>query len=184
MKLTEQLSKEHSQAREVLHVVNKICANLALKGDIKKEHFSQVMEFFKKYIDKSHHTKEENCLFPALEKIKIKHHETLLETMLMEHNLVRHYVKGLEESYLEIKNGNQAATQPFIENGTSYIKFLLWHMDKEDKELFPLAEKLLDETTKREIETEFEKIDFEVRNPKMHEEITKSLKEMKTFYGT
>lgn len=82
MKPTEQLKEEHKAIKLMLKVLEAMCRRLENKENIPKEHFEKVLEFIKVFADKCHHGKEEDLLFPAMEKAGIPREGGPLNVML------------------------------------------------------------------------------------------------------
>ena len=66
MKATGQLRDEHGGIKVMLDVMERVCDTLKTTGGIDTEHFDGILEFLKVFVDKCHHGKEEELLFPAL----------------------------------------------------------------------------------------------------------------------
>jgi hemerythrin-like domain-containing protein len=63
---------EHEAVRLTLRVLDRICQKIERSeklGD--SQHVDQLLEFFTVFVDKCHHGKEEELLFPALEKVGV-----------------------------------------------------------------------------------------------------------------
>lgn len=71
MKATQQLKDEHEGIKIMLNILGQICFRLETKGDLNEKHFEGILEFLKVFVDKCHHGKEEDLLFPALEEAGI-----------------------------------------------------------------------------------------------------------------
>ena len=66
MKATQQLRDEHEGVKIMLTVLGQVCQQLESTGNLNTEHFEGILEFLKVFVDKCHHGKEEELLFPAL----------------------------------------------------------------------------------------------------------------------
>ena len=71
MKASEQLRAEHEGIRLMMAVLGRICDNMAAGGPADTVQLAKIMDFFKVFVDKCHHGKEEAMLFPALERVGI-----------------------------------------------------------------------------------------------------------------
>ena len=67
MKATQQLKDEHEGVKIMLNILEQVCRQLGTKGSLNKEHFEGILDFLKVFVDRCHHGKEEDLLFPALE---------------------------------------------------------------------------------------------------------------------
>src|SRR3990167_10094837 len=108
MTSTEQLRNEHQAVLLALEILEKICQKLEAKEKVDPKHQEEILEFIKIFVDKCHHDKEEDLLFPALEKIGIPKEQGPIGIMLTEHDMGRKFVKGMSE--------NISSPEKFIKN--------------------------------------------------------------------
>ena len=81
-KATEVLSNEHKVIARVLTVVAKL-ATKSVEGSL--DSWKKALDFFGHFADQCHHFKEEQVLFPAMEKRGIPREGGPIGTMLTEH---------------------------------------------------------------------------------------------------
>jgi hemerythrin-like domain-containing protein len=179
MKPTEQLKAEHEGVKLMLMILNKVCAN---PDEINQEHFTKILEFLKIFVDKCHHGKEEDLLFPAMEKAGVPKEGGPIGVMLIEHQQGRGYINGMSEAFDKLQKGERKASAKIAENGENYIALLTQHIDKENNILFPMADKMLSKTTQDELAEEFEKLEVERIGLGKHEEFHKLLHQLKEIY--
>ncbi|MEK6589397.1 MAG: hemerythrin domain-containing protein [Nitrospinota bacterium] len=154
---TEILSNDHRVVLEKLNVLDRTINN------IKSQDAKKTLEDLKLFIKKEmevHFTKEEDALFPEIEKF-MPREAGPLGVMLMEHEDLYKYednlVRGID---LFIKNeSNGEAIKLIKENGTNYINLLREHIYKEDNMLFMMADMHLEEDQIKEIMRKFEELD-------------------------
>lgn len=151
-KPTKILSDEHKNILKFIEALKKECERLESGADINKDFFKKAVEFMKNYADKFHHAKEENILFPALDKRKEEMHCSPMDQMRREHDLGRGFVKGLEDAL------NSNDKEKVIESACGYAELLQDHIYKEDNILYPMADEVLDESAQKEIAEKFAKI--------------------------
>ncbi len=176
MKPTEQLKEEHKAIKLMLRILESICSRLEVSEDIPEEHLHKVIEFIRVFADRCHHGKEEDLLFPAMEKVGIPREGGPIGVMLMEHNLGRDYVKGMGEATTE------KDYKKFIKNARLYIELLGQHIDKEDNILYPMADMHLSKREQDELLEKFEKVEEERIGPGRHEEFHKLLDNLEKNY--
>src|SRR3990167_8915273 len=128
MTSTEQLRNEHQAVLLALEILEKICQKLEAKEKVYSKHQKEVLEFIKIFVDKCHHGKEEDLLFPALEKVGIPKEQGPIGMMLTEHDTGRGYVKGMSE--------NISNPEKFIGEARGYIELLRQHIEKENNILY------------------------------------------------
>jgi len=67
MQATDELKKEHHAIELMLKILKAVSAKLEQGEQILADHLNGIMAFLTVFVDKCHHGKEEEFLFPALE---------------------------------------------------------------------------------------------------------------------
>lgn len=148
MKGIELLVEEHKLIKRMLLVVRKACFGVMMGEDINYEDFGKIIEFIRNYADKHHHGKEEKLLFNRMvSEIGGPAEKLVKHGMLVEHDLGRQFIMGLEEALAEVRSGNNEARLDVIANAISYTHLLFRHIDKEDDVAYPFAQRSLGEET-------------------------------------
>jgi hemerythrin-like domain-containing protein len=88
MKATQQLRNEHEGVKVMLIILEQVCRQLEADRNLNEEHFDGILEFLKVFVDKCHHGKEEDLLFPALTAAGIPE-DGPIAVMLQEHEMGR-----------------------------------------------------------------------------------------------
>ena len=179
MNPTGQLKAEHEGVMLMLRILDKVCAR---PDEINREHFTNMLEFLRVFVDKCHHGKEEDLLLPAMIETGIPKDKGVIKFTLLEHVEGRSYVKGMSEAFDKLKNDDPQASTKIVENAKNYIALLIKHIDKENTILFPLADKVLSQAKQAELEVEFEKLEVERIGIGKHEEFHKLLYQLKEIY--
>lgn len=140
MKATQCLRDEH---QVILQVID--CFEIALQqardsGEIKRVVFEPFVEFFRGFADKCHHCKEEDRLFPVMEKNGVPRDGGPIGVMLFEHEQGRLHVRAMAENLEAADRGDAAAVAVIFQHGDDYIELLRNHIGKEDHCLFGMAE--------------------------------------------
>lgn len=159
------LEREHDRALEALSLLHGagLCLKLgALKiGTPLRErgidHLTKVLDFFDKDLG-LHFRREEEVLFPALEKhIGVEQSPTRL--LLREHQEVREYYDHLRDKLVQLQRDGSEQSESLVKQvqdiSSSVEHYLKEHIRKENESLFPLAKSLV---PKQEIETVPEKL--------------------------
>ncbi|MGQ9493468.1 MAG: hemerythrin domain-containing protein [Anaerolineae bacterium] len=95
MRATEQLMEEHRAIETVLNILENVCQRLETGKAVDAEHLEHILEFIRIFADRCHHGKEEDLLFPAMEKAGIPREGGPIGVMLIEHVQGRNYVRGM-----------------------------------------------------------------------------------------
>ncbi|WP_138160139.1 hemerythrin domain-containing protein [Peptoniphilus catoniae] len=176
MKAIDYLVNEHEEIILFTDRLEEECLKIMEDKLIDEKFFRAAIRYIREFADGVHHKKEEDILFkymveslgPAAEKL-------VKNGMLVEHQMARAYCMELEkslESYLKSKD-NRDLLQ-VITNTMSYVNLLRQHADKENKVVYPFAQKHLSNEIKDKIEIEsFDLVEIEKRLMPMKEELKK-----------
>jgi len=181
MKATEQLRSEHEGIKIMLDVLEQVCRQLEADGNLNKEHFDGILEFLKVFVDKCHHGKEEDLLFPVLIAAGVPK-DGHIALLLKEHETGRNYVKAVSDDYAAYVGGDKTSYKTIRQNLLSYISLLRNHIEKENNILFVMADSFLSEITQDELFEGFERIEEERIGIGKHEEFHGLLKKLSTIY--
>jgi hemerythrin-like domain-containing protein len=179
----DELLAEHEAVRLTLAILKKMGQHIDETGNIPDiKHVEQLFDFFTIFVDRCHHGKEEELLFPALEQVGVSREGGPIGVMLKEHQQGRDLVSKMKNELSRYRNGDQKAALKFKEAADAYIALLDLHIDKENNVLFPLAIKHLSESTLAEMKNGFDKIESEKIGEGKHEGFHKMMDSLKKIY--
>ena len=178
----EQLKEEHQGILLMLRILEKVAAKLEAREKVDVKHLERIVEFFRVFADKCHHGKEEDLLFPAMERAGVPKERGPIGVMLAEHQQGRGYIRGMGEAMDRQKKKDPKALADYAENARKYIALLTQHINKEDNVLFPMGERVLSKETQRDLVEGFEKIEVERIGEGTHEEFHKLLHQLRDVY--
>ncbi|MHC4428287.1 MAG: hemerythrin domain-containing protein, partial [Planctomycetota bacterium] len=140
MDATRCLRDEHQVILMVLE-----CFEIALRqaresGKVSREVFEPFVEFFRGFADRCHHCKEEDRLFPCLERKGIPREQGPIGVMIYEHQQARKHVRTIAEHLDDAGAGDPAAIDVVLGQGRAFLLLLRAHIDKEDHCLFGMAD--------------------------------------------
>ncbi len=159
---TTSLRRDHDLIEKVLKAMWSTIPLLQSGKTIPEPILNQVIDFSTNFTDVCHHGKEENSLFPELEKKGMPRNSGPIAVMLMEHEVTRKLGTRMESSSKTyLKNGD--ATQ-LISDMQEYINHVVQHLWKENNRLFEMAEMAL----RNDVE-QVNKSLLEVENAKLKE---------------
>lgn len=154
--ITQRLKDEHQLILRMLALLEKN-ARLTEEGTFKDYQFYlDGVDFIRNYADRFHHAKEEDVLFEALVANGMPRANSPVAAMLMEHDLGRAFVKGMEEAATKALNGEAGQEEAIVANARGYLELLREHIGKEDDILYPLAERILPEGVRPEIVAKYQ----------------------------
>ncbi len=181
MKATQQLRDEHEGVRTMLGILERVCDKMETQGGLDKDHFDGILEFLKVFVDKCHHAKEEELLFPALVAAGVPE-EGPIAVMLQEHEMSRGYVRVMGQSYSQYLTRDRSSSKNIAQNAHGYIDLLRSHIEKENSVLFVMADDRLAERKQDELFERFEKIEEERIGVGKHEEFHGLIERLSGIY--
>lgn len=182
MKATQQLRDEHEGIKVMLNILEQVCQNLDKTAKLNTEHFDGILDFLKVFVDKCHHGKEEELLFPALVAVGVPK-DGPIAVMLHEHEMGRNYVKVMNTAFTRYTASDGSSSKDILQNARGYISLLKEHIEKENNVLFVTADNLLSEKRQDELFEGFEKIEEERIGLGKHEEFHGLLKKLSGIYS-
>jgi len=127
-----------------------------IKAEQKVEPFfiDTVVDFIRIYADRTHHGKEEDILFKALESKNISEPDQKnMNELIEEHKYGRKLVAELVQAKEEYLAGDPEALATILEKFAALVEFYPEHIKKEDLVFFPDTEKYF---TKEELDAMLE----------------------------
>jgi len=182
MKPTEVLITEHNAVLVALQILEKVGDALATGAVDSPEHLGQLIDFFKGFVDRCHHGKEEDVLFPELEKHGVPREAGPIGVMLSEHEIGRGYIRGMSGGLDRLRRGEKGAVDGIRENAAGYRELLKAHIYKENNVLFPMADRLLPSAEEAAIVERFEEIERDRVGVGKHEAYHEMLHHLKEIY--
>ncbi len=182
MKPTEVLIAEHKAVLIALQILEKVEEGIASGVADAPEHLNQLIDFFGGFVDRCHHAKEEDALFPELEKHGVKREGGPIGVMLAEHEAGRRLVRDMSKALMDLRLGERKASEGIREIAVEYRNLLRAHIDKENTVLFPMADRLLPDFIAGAIVARFERIELDRVGPGKHEAYHDMLHHLKDAY--
>lgn len=177
------LTEEHEAVRLTLRVLEKISTDIDRSRKIaNSDHIDALLEFFRVFVDKCHHGKEEKLLFPALEEVGVGKEGGPIGVMLDEHRQGRELVEAMTAAMTQYHQGEAAAAARFSEAAKAYIDLLNRHIEKENNVLFSIAGRHLSQDTLSELKKGFDRIETEEIGVGRHAEFHRMLENLEKEY--
>jgi len=181
MKATEQLKNEHEGVLLMLRILGELSRQLASAGRLQTEDLESIIEFLRIFVDRCHHGKEEELLFPALVQVGIPQ-DGPITVMLSEHETGRRYVRLMTDAFERYRLKDASAAAAIIQNAEDYIALLADHIDKENNILFAMADERLAPETQEELLEGFERIEKARIGAGKHEAFHALLQKLSDLY--
>ncbi len=166
---TQELRDEHEGIKVAIAVLDRLADDLEAGRTVEADDLDGLVDFIKTFADRCHHGKEEDLLFPALEKVGIPREGGPIGVMLTEHKCGREFVRGMADALPGIREGDPDARKAFASAAHGYVQLLTEHIEKENNILFCMAEQHLCEDEHARLTTEFERVEQERIGPGVHE---------------
>lgn len=178
MEPIELLKKEHRVILKMLSIVERICGAEREWNDGLIEDTQNIVAFFRKFVDRCHHGKEENLLFPVMEGRGDENLKAAIREMMDQHVRGRNLVARMAQAIDDAREGKTKSTTDFCKAATEYIAFLRGHIDIEDSDLFITARSVIPAGVREKLWEEFERVEDEEIGEGVHEEFEELVKKL------
>ncbi len=153
---------EHRLIERMINIMRKQMDKIQENGSVDPKFIETTVNFIQIYADQCHHGKEENILFRALAKKKLKpDDQQLMDELIADHALGRKLTGQLVEAKERYETGDTAVIMTIVSTMQQLVNFYPKHIEKEDKVFFKNAMKYFTKEEKDamlEEEYEFDKI--------------------------
>lgn len=182
MNATQELRAEHDGILMMLRILDRICSRMDSGNSMDLKHLEGIVEFLRVFADRCHHGKEEDILFPAMEKAGIPRQGGPIGQMLHEHDRGRGCIQRMSDALEKMQGGDEGPRSSFCEAAREYSDLLKNHISKENEVLFPMAEKHLPQGSLEGMTEDFEKIETDRIGVGKHEEFHRMMDELAGIY--
>ncbi|MGB8475977.1 MAG: hemerythrin domain-containing protein [Candidatus Acidiferrum sp.] len=168
---TEILRKEHDAILKMLDATDEVRLRLVRGEEVAPGVLDGILEFFRVFADRCHHGKEEDLLFPLLEKKGMPRDGGPIGVMLREHDRGRELVREMELASSSSKDIARSSGRRWAQAAAEYTNLLREHIAKENNVLFQVAESLLTAEEQERLAREFERVEIEKMGVGTHERL-------------
>jgi hemerythrin-like domain-containing protein len=183
MKATRELVGEHDAVLVALQILENVAAAITAKNDRASADLELLLDFFKGFVDRCHHGKEEDVLFPELMRRGVKREDGPIGVMLAEHEVGRGHVRAMTDSLRRLRGGDGDAASAIREHAHAYSDMLRAHIHKENNVLFPMADQIVPEDVDARLAERFEEIERVRVGVGKHEAYHAMLHDLNDRYG-
>ncbi len=176
-KAIEDLLNEHQAILSALQILEKMADAEENGNPVEQKDILNFIGFLKEFTDKCHHGKEEGLLFPALMAFGVPDRGGPIGAMMSQHEHGRKLIREMEAAASPSVDPQKFATAARV-----YINLLRDHIQKENMILFPLAEKVLPETSLTKLYEGFEEHEEKVIGHGRHEQLHAMLHNLQEKY--
>lgn len=177
---SEDLINEHKGILFGLKILEEMVQLIRKNNELEIDDIKQIINFFRLFVDKCHHGKEEGLMFPAMEEAGIPKENGPIGQMLIEHIEGRKFIAKMVES----TENDVFDKNIFIQSATKYITLLRAHIDKENMILFPFGDKKIAPDIQAELLESFEIFEEKIMGAGTHEKLHELLHKFENKYLT
>ena len=150
------IKDEHRSISAVIRATEQIVNNALSTGQAPDfELLYSIMYYLREFPDKRHHVNEDRVLFP---RIKARTHEadSIIAQLEIDHRRGDLMLQNLRLGLANWKAGAEGGARHFANPLADYAHFYWTHMDKEETEVLPIAERVLTSEDWNAIHASFE----------------------------
>ncbi len=167
MKPRGPLMIEHRLIEKMIGLMNREIGRIQANGKIRSDFITAAVDFLRTYADRTHHGKEEDILFQALEKKDLsKKDQNDMNDLIAEHKKARQTVSELVEAEDATRRGDKSSLKTAMEKLNTLVNFYPLHIRKEDEEFFPNTEKYFSEQEQQKMLGAFGEFDRQMIHEK------------------
>lgn len=161
MKATAILRDEHKTIKLFLAAAELEIASIRKTGILNRDELHSILDFLTNYVGWAHHTKEEKYLFVKIEERCREDMSIPVAVMVHEHAEGRSRIRTIQEA-VAVAGESETAAAAIADSLADYVHFMLNHINKENKVIFPLVDRLLTPLDQLVLAEKFAKVDSEV----------------------
>ena len=152
---TRIIREEHAALSAMLRSIVQLLALHRRRGSLPDFAALRAMLFYvDEFPEKRHHRKESELLFPKL-RARTPLSRALLDRLDQDHGHGERMIRDLEHALLGFEMMGDTRRQAFEDAMNRYVDFYLDHMAVEEKQILPLADKVLTDADWAEIDAAF-----------------------------
>jgi hemerythrin-like domain-containing protein len=167
--LADELKQDHEDMRTMVAVLSEMASRFEAGVDVPSDDVRAAIQYMDTFVNRCHHVKEEQLLFPALEEAGLQRDGGPLEIMSAEHQLEINFLAGMQDALGRYAAGDKESGQAVAQYARDFSALLARDMEQEDELILPLAEQQLPKGRQDELATQFAEIETKVLGPSRHE---------------
>ena len=183
MKPTDILRHEHELIMMVLDAAEREARAIANGGAADADRLAGFVDFIRNFADHCHHAKEEDVLFVRMGERGFPREVGPVAVMLHEHELGRAHVAAVADNIAAAAAGDAAARAVVAERLAGYASLLRQHIFKEDRVLYPMAERTLPASAFAQMHDDFARFEAEATGPLGHARFEALVRELVSTFG-
>ena len=153
----------------MLNIMDSMAESARVGEQLDPNDLVQTIEFLRVFVDKCHHTKEEELLFPAIRAASVTSAEGTIVVLLAEHAQGRRAVARIATVTQRLADGDEAASADLAEELGGYTELLHAHIRREEDSCFDVADRELPAAVQAELIEGYGRIERDVVGGGVHE---------------
>jgi hemerythrin-like domain-containing protein len=150
-----QLYEEHSSLSAVLHAMSALVREVREHDRcVDPKTFRAILYYLDVFLEREHHHKEEAVLFPRIRQ-RTHDADTVLDQLAHEHESGEEAIRELEQAFVRYEEHGSTEFAAFADAVDRYVSRYREHMRKEERDVMPLAQRVLSAQDWIDIEAAF-----------------------------
>ena len=150
-----QLYSEHRSIAAVLSTMEALVRQARQRGTrIDPSVFRAMLYYLDVFPEREHHPKEETVLF-ALIRSRTREADAVHDELAREHDSGARAIRELEQAHVRLQEGGDKEFAPFAAAVERFVGHYREHMRKEERDVLPLARRVLEPRDWTEVEAAF-----------------------------
>ena len=138
----------------MLSVMEAVAGRLHERVQVPRAMLADLLDFFEMFTN-GHHEREENFLFPMLERHGMTGEATVITALLTQHDTGRMYCRKMRADLARLEAGDDSAAEDLSAHATAYCELIREHIRIEDEYFYRMASDLLTEPEQQALVAEF-----------------------------
>jgi len=153
------LREEHGVTMKMLAALQRFIAKVVDLEESDTKDLEALIGFFEIYVDRYHHGKEEQVLFPVLSRTRNARIDSLINSLMEDHSAARTSMEQIKSIAVTLHSCSEADRSELKERADLYVDLVRKHIRKENSELLPLIEEGLSETERLQMAGQFDDVE-------------------------
>ncbi len=156
MRLEDNLREDHGQIMKMFASWHNMLEKLDHRDQALLEDLGKCIDWVEVFIDRCHHGKEDEFLFPAMASCGGPELTGLIEDLHSEHRIDRSLLDSIKTEFTAFSEPDRSADL-LIQLSRDYINLFRKHIRRENGQLLPVLEKCIPIEAQEQIAAQFER---------------------------
>lgn len=156
------LMHEHEFIKKVIGALGRLAPSVDQARAADPDILREIVRFMREFADRCHHAKEEDLLFPAMEKKGVPESGCPLGALRGEHQQGRELVTALAAATEALAAGKPQAADDLAATVGEITALYTNHIWKEDDMVFPMVDRLFTDDEREDLFERFEQAEAEI----------------------